>query len=87
MAPEPSLIRNYRCSNEKLTKALGVTPSRTVLQAVREMTEAFIDWPATKFTDPRFYNIDWLMILNEAYAGVRPFGYVLRRDEGSRQGE
>jgi len=36
-APLPSPVRNYRMSNAKLTRVLGFTPSRTVLESVEDM--------------------------------------------------
>lgn len=81
MAPEPPLVRNYRCSNEKLFQVLGVRPTRTVLKSVDEMVDTFGKLDAAKLAHPRFYNLDWMVLLNEAHANLRPFDYVLRRGE------
>jgi nucleoside-diphosphate-sugar epimerase len=82
-APEPALVRNYRCSNEKLFQTLGVRPSRTVLESVDEMVDAFAPLEAAALAHPRFYNLEWMVLLNEAQANLRPFDYVLRRGEAA----
>jgi nucleoside-diphosphate-sugar epimerase len=80
-APEPPLIRNYRCSNQKLVQLLGFTPRRTVLESVDHMVGEFTKIAKPDFAHPRYYNIDWMLLLNEVHAGLHPFDYVLRKDE------
>jgi len=82
VAPEPALVRNYRCSNQKLLQVLGFRPRRTVLESVDHMVEAMTKAGITNFTHPRYYNIDWMLLLNEVHSGLHPFDYVLRRGEG-----
>jgi nucleoside-diphosphate-sugar epimerase len=86
-APQPALVRNYRCSNDKLFQTLGFRPSRSVAESVADMLEAFGDVDPVKLAHPRYYNLDWLLLLTEAHAGLRPFDYVLRRGEGPRLSE
>ncbi len=81
LAPEPPLVRNYRCANDKLYKAIGFRPKRTVLESVDEMVNIFTRPGVDSFYHPRFYNIDWMLLLNEVHAGLQPFDYVLRRGE------
>jgi nucleoside-diphosphate-sugar epimerase len=81
VAPEPPLVRNYRCSNQKLVEVLGYRPRRTVLESVDEMVTAFTQNGGFDFSHPRYYNIDWMLLLNEVHAGLQPFDYVLRRGE------
>ncbi len=87
IAPEPPLVRNYRCSNDKLFETLGVRPSRGVLEAVDSMVGLYGKLDAPAFANPRYYNLDWMVLLNEVHAGLRPFDYVLRRDEPARWSE
>jgi hypothetical protein len=87
IAPEPPLVRNYRCSNDKLFETLGVRPSRGVLEAVDSMVGMYGKLDAPAFANPRYYNLDWMVLLNEVHAGLRPFDYVLRRDEPARWSE
>jgi hypothetical protein len=86
-APEPPLVRNYRCANDKLFQTLGMRPTRSVQEAVNEMVAAFGNNDPQTFGHPRFYNLDWMLLLNEVHAGLQPFDYVLRRDEPTRQGD
>jgi len=84
LAPEPPLVRNYRCSNDKLFQALGYRPKRSVLESVDEMVSRFTQPGVLSFTHPRYYNIDWMLLLIEVHAGLHPFEYVFRRGEGQR---
>ena len=86
-APEPALVRNYRCSNDKLYDRLGFRPTRSVAESATEMVAAFGGMGAARLAHPRYYNLDWLVLLTEAHAGLRPFNYVLRRGEGPRISE
>jgi nucleoside-diphosphate-sugar epimerase len=86
MAPEPPMVRNYRCSNQKLVEVLGYTPKRTVLESVDHMLTMFTQNGTIDFAHPRYYNIDWMVLLNEVHAGLRPFDYVLRRGETQKLG-
>jgi len=87
VAPEPPLVRNYRCSNQKLVQLLGFRPRRTVLESVDNMVEVIGKSSPTNFAHPRYYNIDWMLLLSEVHAGLHPFDYVLRRGEGGPHGE
>ncbi len=86
-APEPPMVRNYRCSNEKLFRSLGFRPKRTVLESVDDLVERFMQPGVDSFTHPRYYNIDWMLLLNEVHAGLHPFEYVLRRGETQQTGK
>lgn len=74
-APAPKLTRDYECSNAKLA-ALGFIPSRSVVEAVQDLL-AHVDLqdPST-LTDPRFYNIRWIELLNEVKPRIERFGAV-----------
>ena len=83
VAPEPPLVRNYRCSSEKLFQTLGVRPTRSVSESADNMADIFSALDSGTFTNPRYYNLDWMLLLNEVHASLRPFDYVLRRDEAT----
>ena len=86
-APEPPLVRNYRCTSEKLYQTLGMKPTRTVLQSVDQMVEVFSKLDPVKFAHPRYYNLEWMVLLKEVFPSLRPFKYVLSpREEGSLMG-
>ncbi len=84
IAPEPTLVRNYRCSNQKLQQVLGFRPKRTVLESVDHMLGILTKAGLKDLAHPRYYNIDWMLLLNEVHAGLHPFDYVLRRGERQR---
>jgi nucleoside-diphosphate-sugar epimerase len=62
-APLPSLVRDYRCSNAKLTQTLDFTPRVSVLESIDRMLgqiklDGYMD-----FGNPRYYNIAWMTLL------------------------
>ena len=75
-APLPSLVRNYRMSNAKLSTLLGVTPSRTVLESIGDMLKMLPLDRADEYGDPRYYNIRWMTLLEEVHAEQRPFASI-----------
>lgn len=71
--PLPKLVRNYRMSNAKLSRALGFTPSVTVLQSIENMLKKLPLDKAEELTHPRHYNIRWMSILEEVHVQQREF--------------
>ncbi|HTW83831.1 MAG TPA: NAD-dependent epimerase/dehydratase [Candidatus Sulfotelmatobacter sp.] len=75
-APLPKLVRDYRMANLKMTQALGFTPAVTVLESIDDMLARLpldnVGW----LTNPRWYNIAWMTILEEAHASQRPFASI-----------
>jgi len=74
--PLPSLVRNYRMSNAKLSTALGFTPSRTVLESIAAMLAKLpldtFEW----YGDPRHYNVRWMSLLEEFHAEQRRYATI-----------
>jgi nucleoside-diphosphate-sugar epimerase len=75
--PAPRLNRDYECSNAKLSRQLGFTPCRSVVEAVSDMLTAIDVSDRSKLTDPRHYNIRWLELMNEVGPHIERFGGVL----------
>ncbi|MGP6159377.1 MAG: NAD-dependent epimerase/dehydratase family protein [Vulcanimicrobiaceae bacterium] len=75
-APLPKLVRNYRMSNAKLSRALGFTPSRTVLESIADMLERLPLQKIDEFGDPRYYNIRWMTLLEEFHVEQRQFASI-----------
>jgi nucleoside-diphosphate-sugar epimerase len=77
-APLPSLVRDYRCTAEKLRARTGfearVTPLESIADMLRRVSEArdFAD-----FANPRFYNIAWMTLLEEVQPALAPFSSVI----------
>ena len=64
--PAPPLIRDYECSNAKISVTLGFNPSRSVVAAVSDLL-AHIDLDdLSSLDDPRHYNIRWIEQLSES---------------------
>ena len=75
-APQPTLVRNYRMSNAKLSAALGFTPSRTVLESIEHiLTKVPLD-RTDDFGDPKYYNIRWMTLLEELHVEQRAFASI-----------
>jgi nucleoside-diphosphate-sugar epimerase len=75
-APLPGLVRNYRMSNAKLSRTLGFTPSRTVLESITAMLEKLPLDRVESFADPRHYNVRWMSLLEEVHAEQREFSSI-----------
>jgi len=61
--PLPRIVRNYRCSGEKIRRRLGVSFPTTVADAVEQLVREYESWPPEAFFHPRFYNIAWMELL------------------------
>jgi len=75
-APAPAIVRNYRMSNAKLSKATGFTPSVTVLESIEDMLKRFPLDQLSMYANPRYYNIQWMSLLEEVHAEQRPYGSI-----------
>src|SRR5205814_3729932 len=63
--PAPALTRDYEGSNSKLSSTLGFIPSRSVVEAVADLLKRIDLEDRTMLSDPRYYNIRWIELLNE----------------------
>ncbi len=59
-------IRNYRVSGRKIERELSFRPAISVEDAVVDMVEMIHKHAYTDFDNPRYYNIRWLQLLEEA---------------------
>jgi nucleoside-diphosphate-sugar epimerase len=73
--PAPELTRDYECSNAKLA-ALGFSPSRSVVEAIQDLLARIDLSDPGSLTDPRYYNIRWIELLNEVKPRIERFGAV-----------
>jgi nucleoside-diphosphate-sugar epimerase len=71
--PAPKLTRDYECSNTKLASRLGFQPSRSVVEAITGILTSIDVEDKTMLSDPRFYNIRWLELLNEITPQIDQF--------------
>jgi nucleoside-diphosphate-sugar epimerase len=75
--PAPRLTRDYECSNTKLANRLAFQPSRSVVEAISEVLAAIDVEDRTMLSDPRYYNIRWLELLNELTPQIDQFKAAL----------
>ncbi len=75
------LVRSYRVSGEKILRTLGFQPRLTVEESIRHMVEEIRRHGYTDFSNPRYYNIEWMKLLEESVEIVRTHGYVLTKPE------
>jgi nucleoside-diphosphate-sugar epimerase len=74
--PAPPLNRNYECSNAKLSATLGFIPSRSVVEAVADLLKRIDLEDRAMLSDPRYYNIRWIELLNELKPRLETFDSV-----------
>lgn len=66
--PLPKIVRNYRCSGEKLRTRLDLELSTTAATAVAELVDIYGKVPVEQLGHPKYYNIAWMELLEQ----VRP---------------
>jgi len=79
---ENRLVRSYRIATTKAERLLGFSPRVTVEESVARMVREVRSRGLTDFSHPRYYNIEWMKVLEEATGIVRDHGYVLSRPAG-----
>jgi nucleoside-diphosphate-sugar epimerase len=73
------LVRSYRISSQKAQRALGFLPRVTLEESIEHMVAEIRRRGLTDFSHPRYYNIEWMKLLEEAVEVVRRHGYVLSK--------
>ncbi|MFH1826369.1 MAG: SDR family oxidoreductase [bacterium] len=68
--------RSYRVSGEKLKKVLGFEPLITVEQAVKEIWKILRSGRYTDFSNPIYYNIEWMKLLVKMEQKLKAIGKV-----------
>ena len=69
-------VRSYRVSGKKIKRVLDFTPAVTVEEAVKDMVESIARYRFTDFDNPRYYNIAWMKLLEEASEIIKITGSV-----------
>jgi nucleoside-diphosphate-sugar epimerase len=69
-------VRSYRVSGAKVEQVLGYRPKVTVEEAVRHMVEQIEERGLDDFSNPRYYNIRWMRLLEEAQQIISATGSV-----------
>lgn len=69
-------VRSYRVSTRKIQSVLGFTAVVDVEEAVREMVAGIRQYHLEDFDNPRYYNIRWMRLLEEAERAIAVTGSV-----------
>jgi hypothetical protein len=64
--PLPGIVRSYRCDGDKIRARLGIELSTTPATAVNGLVEQFGTTPIEDLGHPRYYNIEWMKLLEQA---------------------
>jgi nucleoside-diphosphate-sugar epimerase len=59
-------LRSYRISSEKIKNVLGFSYHQDIEHSVDRMVSEIKKWGYTDFDNPRYYNIRWMKLLQEA---------------------
>jgi len=69
-------VRSYRVSSAKIREVLGYRAKVTVEEAVRHMVEQIPAHRCDDYANPRYYNIQWMRLLEEARKIISVTGSV-----------
>ena len=69
-------VRNYRVSTKKIEQVLGIYPKVTVEESVADMVQKIRQHGYVDFDNPKYYNIRWMRLLEEAQQVIRTTGSV-----------
>ena len=69
-------IRSYRVSAQKIERVLGVRSKVTIEESVIDLVEKILKYEYTDFDNPKYYNIRWMRLLEEAQRVIRITGSV-----------
>ena len=69
-------IRSYRVSAQKIERVLGVRAKVTIEESVTDLVEKIRRYDYTDFDNPKYYNIRWMRLLEEAQRVIQITGSV-----------
>lgn len=75
-------VRSYRVSCKKIQKVLDFRLSIPVEDSVKDMVEKITRYGYTDFDNPRYYNIRWMKLLEEANEIIKVTGSVFEASSG-----
>ena len=61
----PRRDRSYRISGEKIKRVLNWEPKISVEESIKDMIKKIEEYKYTDYMNPRYYNIEWMKILNQ----------------------
>jgi nucleoside-diphosphate-sugar epimerase len=69
-------VRNYRVSGRKLERRLNTAAGLTIEESVKTMVEGIDRYGYVDFDNPRYYNISWMRLLQEAQGVIEVTGSI-----------
>jgi len=69
-------VRSYRVSTSKIERVLDFRPKVTVEESVKDLVKQIQQYGYTDWDNPKYYNIRWLRLLEEAHKVIRVTGSV-----------
>ena len=69
-------VRSYRISSAKIHRTLGFRPIISLEESVKDMVEKIRAYNYLEFDHPKYYNIRWMRLLEEADQVIRITGSV-----------
>lgn len=69
-------VRSYRVSSAEIQRVLGFRPKVTIEESVQYMVEQIRAYGYDNFSNPRYYNIQWMRLLEEAQRVIAVTGSV-----------
>lgn len=69
-------VRSYRVTGQRLEREVGFRPTVSVEESVRAMVEGIRRLGYDDFENPRYYNIAWMRLLEQAHDVIKVTGGV-----------
>ncbi len=69
-------VRSYRVSATKISRELNFRPVVSIEESVKDMVEKIRAYGYTDFDNPRYYNIRWMRLLEEADRIIKVTGTI-----------
>ena len=69
-------VRSYRVSSAKIQRVLDFKPKVTIEESVKDMVKRIQKYGYTDYDNPRYYNIRWMRLLEEAHKVISITGSV-----------
>ena len=76
-------VRSYRVSTEKIRRLMGFTPTVTLEESICHMVENIRKYRYTNFDHPRYWNIQWMKLLEETHGIISVTGTIFGAPSGS----
>jgi nucleoside-diphosphate-sugar epimerase len=79
-------VRSYRVTTKKIEHTLGFRPKVSIEESVADMVEKVHRYAYTDFDNPRYYNIRWMRLLEEAQQIISITGSVFEKPDLEEEG-